>query len=269
ASGYSVDEIFELAACAVRQLCDPRARALVAAREFYGRKRLDAPVRYRLGGVEFDYAGRTVRLEGLAQAGTATPAPLLVLADGHLAGCITFCEAATCAAAAAIRDLHTTCGIKVELLASVLPSRPGSTAQLLAAGDPRICPSDEFRAMLIRRLRAEGNRVVYVGDCRHNPLAAAAANVAVFPAPDPSGKEDPSGVGLLEPDYEKLVDLRKISIAMRDEARSHRNLILVPNVACIAGALLLGLSSLAVVALSNLGTLTVYSHGRDALSRTE
>jgi hypothetical protein len=56
---------------------------------------------------------------------------------------------------------------------------------------------------------------------------------------------------------------------MRDEARSHRNLILVPNVACIAGALLLGFSSLAVVVLSNLGTFTVYSHGRDALMRTE
>jgi hypothetical protein len=111
--------------------------------------------------------------------------------------------------------------------------------------------------------------VVYVGDCRRNPLAAAAANVAVFPAPDPSWKEDPSGVWLLEPDYRKLVELRKISIAMRDEARSFRNLILVPNVACIAGALLLGFSSLAVVVLSNLGTLTVYSHGRDALSRTE
>src|SRR5262245_63244387 len=140
--------------------------------------------------------------------------------------------------------------MKVELLASAPPSRPGSTAQPLGDSDPRICPSDDFRAALIRRLRAEGNTVIYVGDCRRNPLAAAAANVAVFPAPDPSWKEDPSGVWLLEPDYEKLVDLWKISIAMRDEARSHRNLILVPNVACIAGALLLGFSSLAVVALS-------------------
>src|SRR5262249_21279573 len=117
--------------------------------------------------------------------------------------------------------------------------------------------------------RAEGNGVVYVGDCRRNPLAAAAANVAVFPAPDPSWKEDPSGVWLLEPDYQKLVHLRQISIAVRDEARSHHKLILVPNVACIAGALLLGFSSLVVVALSNLGTFAVYSHGRDALSRTE
>lgn len=118
-------------------------------------------------------------------------------------------------------------------------------------------------------MRAEGHRVVYVGDCWRNPLDAAAADVAVFPAPDPSWKEDPSGVWLLEPDYAKLVELRNISIAMREEARSFRNLILVPNVACIAGALLLGLSSLAVVVLSNPGTLTVYSHGRDALSRTE
>jgi Cu2+-exporting ATPase len=268
AAGYSVDEIFELAACGVRQLCDPRAGALLAAYDFYGRERLDAPVRYRSGGVEFSDRGRIVRVEGLAGSGPANAAPLRVLSDGKLAGCITFCEGATCAAAVAIRDLRA-CGMTVELLASALPSRSGSTAESLGVGDPRICPSDEFRAALIRRLRAEGHCVVYVGDCRKNLLAAAAANVAVFPAPDPSWKDDPSGVWLLEPDYQKLVDLRKITVVMRDEARAHRNLILVPNVACIAGALLLGFPSLAVVVLSNLGTLTIYSHGRDALSRTE
>jgi len=266
ADGFAVDEVFELAACGVRQLNDPRSRALVAARDPYGRRRIDAPVRFASGGVEFRHRGRTVRVEGLS--GPSNAAPLRVLSDGKLAGCITFCEGTTCAAAGAIRDLRA-CGMQVELLASAPPTRTGSMAQSLGANDPRICPSDEYRSALIGRLRGEGHGVVYVGDCRRNPLAAAAANVAVFPAPDPSWEEDPSGVWLLDPDYEKLVELRHIAVAMQDEARSHRNLILVPNVACIAGALLLGLPSLAVVVLSNLGTFTVYSHGRDALARTE
>jgi Cu2+-exporting ATPase len=267
ADGYAVDEVFELAACGVRQLNDPRARALVDARDFYGRQRVDAPLRFHSGGVEFMHRGRTVRVEGLPASGPANAAPLRVLSDGKLAGCITFCEG-TCTATTAIRELRA-CGMKVELLASALPSRPGSMAQSLREGDPRICPSDEFRSALIRRLRGEGHGVVYVGDCRRNPLAAAAADVAVFPSPDPSWMHDPSGVWLLDPECEKLVVLRHIAVAMRDEARSHRNLILVPNVACIAGAFLLGFSSLAVVVLSNLGTFTIYSHGRDALARTE
>ena len=44
--------------------------------------------------------------------------------------------------------------------------------------------------------------------------------------------------------------------------------ILVPNLACVAGVIFLGLTSLSVVVLTNLGTLAVYSGlaGRKAAS---
>jgi ABC-2 type transport system ATP-binding protein len=73
----------------------------------------------------------------------------------------------------------------------------------------------------------------------------------------------------LRPNYEKIPQLRELSIAMREEARRHCNLIMIPNVVCIAGAFLFGLSSLAVVVLSNLGTYSPLPRVPDAMSLLE
>ena len=96
-----------------------------------------------------------------------------------------------------------------------------------------------------------------------------APTVAVFPFPDPAWEADPSGVWLWNASYEKLVDLRELSVSMRQQSELHRNLILIPNLACIAGAFLFGFTGMAAVVLSNLGTYSVYSRGRAALRRTE
>jgi Cu2+-exporting ATPase len=236
---------------------------------------LPFPVRFRSGWVEFGDGARRIRVEGFAAGRVADGdgmvpdrcAPLRVYVDDDLAGWLTFYEGSACAAAAPVFDLRTRCGMQVELLTP--DAEAAGLGEGLGADDVRTCPSDADKAHLIRTLRRQGRRVVYVGNCRQNPESAAIANVAVFPAPDLTWDADPAGVWLLQPYYEKLVQLRDVARSVRHQEQLHFNLILIPNVVCVAGALLFGLTSLAVVVLSNLGTFSVYSRSRAALQRTQ
>jgi Cu2+-exporting ATPase len=263
----SVDVVLEYAACGLRHFHDPRARAVVAALATYGRTPLSLPLQHLSGGVEFVHAGRTIQVAGLESAEAG--APLHVFADGQPAGSLTFCKGIACAATAAVLKLRTRCGMAVELLSSAAADQSQPLADALGADGVYSCPSDESRADVIRNLRAGGRRVVFVGDCRRSPLAAHAADVAVFPFPDPAWDADPSGVWLWHASYEKLVDLRELSVSMCRQSELHRNLILIPNLVCIAGAFLFGFTGLAAVVLSNLGTYSVYFRSRAALRRTE
>jgi Cu2+-exporting ATPase len=270
AGGCSADDVLSYAACGVRRFHDPRARAVCAAAESRGQASLDLPVTYRSGAVEFALGSRVIRITGLEQ-GTGAPlaSPLFVFSNGELAGSLVFCKGTNCVAAAAILDLRTRCGMQVELLSSAPVSEAEQFATALGVDGLHPCPSDEAREEVIRGLCSRGSRVVYVGNCRKNPRAAAAAQVAVFSCPDPAWEADPSCVWLLQPHYERLADLREMAVAMRRQADWHCNLILIPNMVCIAGAFLFGFTSLAVVILSNLGTYSVYSRSRAALRRTE
>jgi cation transport ATPase len=275
AGELSPDAVLEYAECAVRQFHDPRARAVAVAFAFQGGVPLQFPVRFRSGGVEFNDGARRVRVDGLSAVRDADVpaevrdrgAPLRVHVDGDLAGWLTFYEGSACAAASPVFDLRTRCGMQVELLAA--DGDAAVLAEALGVDDVHICPSDAAKAQMIRTLRRQGRRVVYVGNCRQNPESAAIANVAVFPAPDLTWAADPAGVWLLQPYYEKLVQLREVARSVRRQEQLDFNLILIPNVVCVAGAFLFGLTSLAVVVLSNLGTFSVYSRSRAALQRTQ
>lgn len=262
-------DILDYAECAVRQFHDPRARAVVATHRAQGRVPLEIGVGYRSGTVELGDRGRTIRVEGLAAAGTPVESPLRIFCNGELAGSVTFCEGEAALAAEAVLELRARCGMQVELVSSASAPEANRLADALGVDGLYLSPSDESRADLIRECRANGRRVVYVGDCQKYPQAAAAANVAVNPCPDPASDIDVSGVWLLTPQYEKIAQLRSVAEAMRRQAQVDFNLILIPNVVCIAGAFLFGFTSLVVVVLSNLGTYSVYSRSRAALRRTE
>ncbi len=262
-------EVLDYAECAVRPFRDARARAVVATHKSQGRVPLDLPVVYRSGSVELDDGGHTIRVEGLESAGKPLESPLQVFCDGELAGSVTFCEGTAATAAETILELRSSSGMQVELVSSASAAEANRLADALGVDGLYLSPSDEARAELIRECQANGKRVVYVGNCQKNPLAAAAANVAVCLCPDPTANDDPSGVWLLAPHYEKIAQLRSMAEAMRREAQIDFNLVLIPNVVCIAGAFLFGFTSLIVVVLSNLGTFSIYSRNRAALRRTE
>lgn len=287
AGDLSAGDLLVYTECAVRPFHDRRARALGAACELRSRPRLEQPGRYRAGGVDIFVDGRHIRIEGLTRSRVVAADdprpdgnwPLRVLCDGALAGTLTFCTGADSAIGPAIRELRNRGGMEVELLSSAHAAQANQIADWLGVDDVRICPSDRSKAQLIDVLRDGGRKIVYVGDCRQNPLAAKAADLAIFPGPAEVGgtfadagsttPDDPSGIWLLHADYGKLLQLREMARSFDTQSKLNCNLILAPNIVCVAGAFLFGFTSLAVVVLSNLGTFTVYSRSRSALQRAE
>src|SRR5262249_38609939 len=119
--------------------------------------------------------------------------------------------------------------------------------------------SSEGKSEAVRACRRRGLRVAYVGDCRREPDAAREADVAISLADPVDPAHDPAPVLVLRPDVDWAAGLR-------DRARSHvarvqsaQGSVLIPTLACVAGAFFLGFTSLSAVVLTNLGTLAVYT----------
>jgi cation transport ATPase len=269
AAGLQGEEILNWAACGLRMLSDRRARAILAAQETTGRSLLERPLQFESGAVRFDSLDHEIAIIGLdrdCQSGRL--APLSILYDGRLAGNILFQEGTELEARDALFDLRVKSGLQVEVVSAREASLAEQTAEALGADGFHICQNDLERQRFFEQLAAEGHRVAFVGNCTRFPLAAAAAHVAVSTHPAAEEHEpDVALAWLMSAQVRQFGILRDTAVQLRRQLRSHANSILVPNMLCVAGALLFGFSSLAVVLLSNLGTLSVYSRGRASLQR--
>ncbi|HVC92661.1 MAG TPA: hypothetical protein VND64_03175, partial [Pirellulales bacterium] len=280
----TLDELLGYAECALRRFHDPRSGALAAAGRARGLRRVELRVKYRAAWAEICDRQRCLRVHGLSPSevrggadhtapetgesvGRQAPAPLGVYCNDRLAGVLTFSRGEVFTAKDVVLDLRARYAVQVELLASGRGGDFEALVDALGIDGLRCCPADESKAEYIDACRSEGHRVAFVGDTLQNPLAASAADVAISLRPDPSRHDDAAGAWLLEPNYEKLPFLRAISTSQRRQLQWMYGLTLVPNVACIAGAFLFGFTSLAVVALSNLGTYAVYTRSVADLQR--
>jgi hypothetical protein len=118
---------------------------------------------------------------------------------------------------------------------------------------------DEARAAVIREFVRQGRRVGYVGNPMTHPETACAAQVAISIAPHPVAVDNISAAWLLGPDYHKLVALRQMAANGHARSQVLTRFAIVPNITCIAGAFLLGFTSLAAVLITNIGTYAIYS----------
>ena len=118
---------------------------------------------------------------------------------------------------------------------------------------------------LIKERQYLGREVVFIGDCETYAEAAAQADVAVHVCHPPFHKQPPSPIALFEPDLQGVLALRSIATAYNDRLRGSFATALVPNAACVVGALYFGLPILGVVALTNAGTLASYLQAARAL----
>src|SRR5262249_14858155 len=72
-------------------------------------------------------------------------------------------------------------------------------------------------------------------------------------------------VVLLTPRLAPLADLWELAASHTGRLRDAEQLVLVPNLVCVAGALVLGFGSMTAVVLSNLGTYGVYARATGSL----
>src|SRR5262249_15274243 len=119
--------------------------------------------------------------------------------------------------------------------------------------------TSEGKAEAVRSCRRRGLKVVYVGDGRREPDAAREADVAISMADDLDPARDPAQVLVLRPGLGWIAGLRERSRSHLDCLRAVHNFVLIPNIACVAGAFLFGFTSLYSVVLTNLGTFAVYT----------
>ncbi len=260
--GNGEDDVLRLAASAFTGLADERSAALnaaCAARRIIVRR--DPRASYR--GPEITLRDRARRIAIRETRGPEQPADLPpnleIASDGRLLGRITFGRSTRPHAAEAIRDLRRHGPLAVGLLSDRRDPEVAPLAEALGADFHLGGLSSEGKAEAVRSCRRRGLKVVYVGDGRREPNAAREADVAISMADDLDPARDPAQVLVLRPDLGWIAGLRERSRSHIDCLRAVHSLVLIPNIACVAGAFLFGFTSLYSVVLTNLGTFAIYT----------
>jgi Cu2+-exporting ATPase len=132
-----------------------------------------------------------------------------------------------------------------------------------------LIPDD--RIQLLKDCRKRGFKVAYVGNCRLDPRITAEVQIAISLVDDESYSLecDPTTIRLLQPQLSKLRELWDIAHIHQRRLKIASGFTLIPNILCVAGALAWGFTSLASVAVTNLGTYGLYSHTAASIGSLE
>lgn len=122
------------------------------------------------------------------------------------------------------------------------------------------------KADLIERCAAAGHHVAYIGDCEANAVAASVAHVAVSTIDFSHDQQSAAAAFLMQPAGEQIGALWEIAAGRDRRNRVTYGWTLGPNLACVAGALLLDFSVFTAVLISNFGVLAAYCNVTSWLS---
>ena len=253
-------DILRFAATAFGALADSRAQALQCACHL---NQIEIPAvraSYRGPAVTWNDGPHSICVREAPGQDSPDPAacPLEVLIDSRLAGMVLFGPSPGPASAEAIRQIQCR-GVAVGLLSH----RPAQEVESLASSlgvELRVFGlSSHAKVELLKNLARRGRKVAYVGDPAREPEVAREAHVSISMAADSDPATDQSHVRVLRNDLGCLAPLHELARAHLDRVRIVHGATLIPNLACIAGALFLGFTSLTSVVLTNLGTLAIYS----------
>jgi heavy metal translocating P-type ATPase len=123
----------------------------------------------------------------------------------------------------------------------------------------QVFPAD--KAEYIMRLQNEGRKVCFVGDGINDSIALRQANVSISLRGASSLATDTAHIVFLEEGLSKLCDLRDIARDLERNVRRSWQLILTPNIACVAGIFTLGFGIMASVITNNVATLAALGNG--------
>jgi hypothetical protein len=270
-----VEMAIRLAGSIGRYLPDERGAALTAACQSRDLALLNVSPVDLSRGIGIRHGRRFVRLcerDDLDDEAHAD-GDLVLEIDGMLAATFHFRVGRDLAAARSVWGLRQGQGQRLEVV--LWSDRPAPDAAALA----RDLGTDGFQASVsggdlaeyLRRCRSEGRRVALVGQGGRVAEAMAEAHVAIALIGDDEHDLDatPAPLLLLQPRLERLLDLWGLAEARLARTRTARQLTLVPNVFCVAGALFLGFSSLTNVVITNLGTLGNVTKASEELRRAD
>ena len=103
----------------------------------------------------------------------------------------------------------------------------------------QVLPAD--KADYVEKLQAEGRKVCFVGDGINDSIALKKANVSISLRGATTIATDTAHIVFLEQGLGKLCELRDIARSLDQNIQRSWGMILVPNLACVAGVFTLGL----------------------------
>ena len=196
---------------------------------------------------------------------------LMVGVNGRVAGLIHFRRSTRLEAASVLKRLRSKRNIQVGMISTQSDQVLAPLARSLGVDFHIGNLTSHDRTLLLKECRERGFKVAYVGDCRHHPHITAEAEIAISLAHDGSDNLDfdCAPVQLLQPRLLKLGELWDIAHIHEHRLKIAYRFTLILNLFCVAGALTWGFSSLASVAVTNLGTYGLYQRAVDSIRGLE
>ena len=243
-------------------LGDPRGAALVRACRSRGLIARRAGLReIEANCVAIDYGRHVLKLRGAVDRSGLSP--LRVEVDGVDVAGLRFRRAAHLAATVSVRRLQRA-GMRVLLASEQPPDAVAPLAQRLGVDRYLGAMDAGFRRNLLRALARRRIRTVHA-HLGTPPIELDQEHVSIaLDGADGIDRHD-ADIVLFGTSIEALPALAVLARESAARTTRVRRMAMAPNLACVAGAFAFGLTGLAVVVISNLGTSLVYNRTRRAL----
>ncbi|MFZ4703770.1 MAG: heavy metal translocating P-type ATPase, partial [Candidatus Methylumidiphilus sp.] len=281
ANGYSENEILMYAATAEQKFHHPIAMAILHKAEELGIELTKTDeTQYKVGyGISVGINGHTIRvgsprymeMEGipltpeiqsaLDKAHLEGYTMVMVGVDDRLGGALEL----QASVRPEVRDIVN--GLRqrgIKHLAIISGDHEAPTAKLakelgMDIHFAQVLPAD--KADYVKKLQQEGKKVCFVGDGINDSIALKQANVSISLRGATSIATDTAQIVFLEQGLGKLCELRDIAKAMERNVRNSWIMIVVPNVACVAGVFLFGFGIGVSVLTNNVAALGALANG--------
>ncbi len=281
ANGHTETEILLFAATAEQKFHHPIAMAILHKAEELGLELAKTDeTQYKVGyGISVGINGHTIRvgsrryleMEGIPLTPEVEAAldeahqdgytMVMVGVDGQLGGALEL-QAAVRPEVRDIVDGLRKRGIKHLAIISgdhEAPTRKLAEELGMDIHFAQVLPAD--KADYVKKLQDQGMKVCFVGDGINDSIALKQANVSISLRGATSIATDTAQIVFMEQGLGKLCELRDIAQAMDRNVRNSWVMIVVPNVACVAGVFTLGLGIGFSVLTNNVAALGALANG--------
>jgi heavy metal translocating P-type ATPase len=279
-------DVLRYAAAAERRLDHPIARAIVAE---YTKLALPFPPTdrssYEVGyGIRVHVERRQVRVGSsryLRQSAVTVPdavdaaeerahdaghSVVHVAVDGAVAGTIELAPALRDGVAELVQWLRLDGVREIVVISGDHAAPTRALAESLGADRWFAEVLPDQKARYVELLQSEGRRVCFVGDGINDAIALNRANVSVSLRGAAAIATDAAQVVLLDEDLGRLREFLALARGLERNVSTSWKIIIVPNVACVAGALFFGFGVLASVVANNIGAVAAVANAFRAKS---
>ncbi|MGA1619371.1 MAG: HAD-IC family P-type ATPase, partial [Pirellulales bacterium] len=123
----------------------------------------------------------------------------------------------------------------------------------------QVLPAD--KADYVARLQAEGKKVCFVGDGINDSIALKKANVSISLRGASTIATDTAHIVFLDEGLAHLCELRDIAQNLHRNVKRSWNMIVIPNVICVAGVFTAGFGIWASVVFNNITAVAALANG--------